>query len=557
MARGSVFLAVSILLTGALPAFAAEISAQSKVDTVTVFPAGAEVTRSFEVTLEPGAHVIAVADLPAGIAETSIRVEGDAASGLEISLVDARHIVVKKPAASGKTELSERERLEKELQRLTDEHTALDGSAAAAAAQRTLAENLSRLPLAGPVRKGEGDTAAATNWNALFDLIGNRLVEASRAELAARIEQRTLDERIKILKERLALSPEEEGKRTEVRIYVEAREAVHAPLRIRYQVEGAGWTPIYDARLITRGTGKKPQLTLARRATIGQRTGEDWVDAAITLSTVRPGAETSAPQLETQKVVFKPDTPPAPRPLAAKSRHRSGAAGLRGTLGLAPPVHDRAAIVEAVPYQAAFAIPQRVTIKSGVGRKKVFIAAENLKPTLAVRTTPKKDAAAFLHAKFTYEGLAPVLPGEVSLYRDGVFAGRARLPLIVSGEERELGFGRDDAVKVTRVELQRAKGESGIISTSSTDEQHFKITVKNLHDWTMPVTVVDQIPVSDEEKIEVELLPMTTEPSESNYEDKQGVLAWNFDLKPQEQNDITLSYEIRWPAKRKIIVGSQ
>ena len=132
----------------------------------------------------------------------------------------------------------------------------------------------------------------------------------------------------------------------------------------------------------------------------------------------------------------------------------------------------------------------------------------------------------------------------------------AGLPaLIVSGEERELGFGRDDAVKVTRVELQRAKGETGIIRTSSTDEQHLKITVRNLHDWTVPVTVIDQVPVSEHEKIEIEILPMTTEPSESNYEEKQGVLAWTFDLKPQEQNEIALSYEIRWPAKREIIVG--
>ncbi len=554
MARGRVFLVFSILLTGMLPAAGAEITAHSKVDAVTVFPAGAEVTRSFEVSLKPGGHVIAVADLPAGLTEPSIRVEGGAANGLEISSVDVRQILAGKSAAGDGRGKSERKRLEKELQRLTDERKALDGAIAAAVAQRTLAENLSRLPASGPTGKDESKAATATGWNALFDLIGNRLVEASRAELAARIEQRTLDKRIKILKERLVLEPAEKRGRTAVRIYVEAREAARIPLRIRYQVERAGWTPVYDARLTTGGAGKEPHLTLARRASVAQKTGEDWVDAAITLSTVRPGAETSAPQLETQKVVFKPDTPPAPQPLASKSRGRSGAGGLMGMLETAP-TQERPATVETAPYQAAFAIPQRVTVRSGVGRKKVFIAAENLKPALAVRTTPKKDATAFLHARFTYEGLAPVLPGKVSLYRDGVFAGRAELPLIVSGEEQELGFGRDDAVKVTRVELQRAKGETGIIRTSSTDEQHLKITVRNLHDWTVPVTVIDQVPVSEHEKIEIEILPMTTEPSESNYEEKQGVLAWTFDLKPQEQNEIALSYEIRWPAKREIIVG--
>jgi hypothetical protein len=68
----------------------------------------------------------------------------------------------------------------------------------------------------------------------------------------------------------------------------------------------------------------------------------------------------------------------------------------------------------------------------------------------------------------------------------------------------------------------------------------------------MPVTIVDQIPVSEDDKIVVELLPMTTEPTERNYDDKLGLLAWTYDLKPQEEKAITLSYELKWPAKRQI-----
>jgi uncharacterized protein (TIGR02231 family) len=215
-------------------------------------------------------------------------------------------------------------------------------------------------------------------------------------------------------------------------------------------------------------------------------------------------------------------------------------------------VESRAA-VEAMPYQTTFRIPARVTVRSGVGQKKVFISAETPKPSLMIRSAPKKDATAFLHAKFTHGGIAPLLPGEVSLYRDGVFTGRGHLPLIVQGEEKELGFGQDDLVKIARVELKRAKGESGIIASSNTDEQHYKITVKNYHDWAMPVTIVDQMPVSEDEKIVVDLLPMTTEPTERNYDDKLGLLAWTYELKPQEEKAITLSYELKWPSKREII----
>ncbi len=220
----------------------------------------------------------------------------------------------------------------------------------------------------------------------------------------------------------------------------------------------------------------------------------------------------------------------------------------------AVPVKEIGTEIENAPYQTDFVLTQRVTVKTGVGQKKVLISADELKPSLLVLAVPKADAKAYLHAKFTHDSVAPLLPGAVSLYRDGVYVGQGWLPLTVRGEEQELGFGPDDSVKVARVELKRAKGESGLISSMATDEQHFKITVKNLHDWTVPVTVIDQMPVSEDQQITVDLLPMTTEPSEQNYDDKLGVLAWMFDLPAGQEKEIALSYETKWPAKRDVIV---
>ena len=194
-------------------------------------------------------------------------------------------------------------------------------------------------------------------------------------------------------------------------------------------------------------------------------------------------------------------------------------------------------------------------MKSGVGQKKVLISAEEVYPSIIVLAVPKLDATAYLQARFTHDGLWPLLPGAVSLYRDGVYVGQGALPLTLRGEEKELGFGPDDGVKVARVELKRAKGGSGIISSSATDEQHFKITVKNAHDWTVPVTIIDQLPVAENEQIAIEALPMATEPTERNYGDRLGVLAWTFDLEQQKEKEITLSYEVKWPAKREVTVS--
>lgn len=542
------------------PAWAADMNIASKVDTVTIFPKGAEIARVFDVKLPSGSHVLVIADLPSAVSEDSIRVEGETAGTLEIGSADARPIVVKVPGQTGAPTDTDRKRIEDEIKTLTDERGALDGAIAAATAQKALAENMSRLPLAGQ-GKPDGAVVPDRDWNAIFELIGARVGQAAKTIQEAQVKQRDLDEKIKVLREKLQHEPPEEWERTEVRIYVEAANPVEGRLRVRYQVSAASWQPLYDARLTTGGQNREASLTIARRASITQETGEDWTDADLTLSTTRPGGSTSAPELKPLKVMYRPE----PRPLAAPApmrRYRGDGAGSAapGDLGASiadepaqEVVVENEAAVESMPYQTSFRIPQRVTVKSGVGQKKVFIAAETPKPSLMVRAAPKRDATAYLHAKFTHDGLAPLLPGEVSLYRDGVFTGRGHLPLVAQGEEKELGFGQDDAVKVVRIELKRAKGESGIIASSSTDEQHYKITVKNYHDWAMPVTIVDQMPVSEDEKIVIDLLPMTTEPTERDYEDKLGLLAWSYELKPQEEKAITLSYELKWPAKREIV----
>jgi len=548
----------AVLLAGIMPAAAADIAVNSKIDKVTVFQNGAEIARVFEAAVEAGSHVLVLSDLPSGMEANSARVDGEAGGAVEITSIDARQILVKKPSTAASPDETERKRIDAELLRLSDERAGLDGIIAAAQGQKALAENLSRSPLSAAPKPADAQSPATPDWNVMFDLIGVRIAAAVKSAQDAQIQQRDLDARIALLREQLRREPPEEWERTEIRIHIEASAPAKAALRLRYQVAQASWEPIYDARLTTGNKARAASLVLARRASISQNTGEDWNDARLTLSTVRSGGATAAPELAAMKVMFRPERrvpqggseskvrglQPAPAEIEPDAPRQANA-----------PADERKALVDNAPYQAAFTIPQAVTVKSGVGQKKVLISADEVNPSIVVLAVPKIDATAYLHAKFTHDGLSPLLPGTVSLYRDGVYVGQAALPLTLRGEDKELGFGADDGVKVARVELKRAKGETGIISTSATDEQHYKITVKNSHGWTVPVTIIDQLPVTENEQIGVEALPMTTEPSERNYGDKLGVLAWIFDLEPQKEKEIALSYEIKWPAKREITVS--
>lgn len=550
-------------------AHAADVKGVSRIDAVTVYPSGAEITRIGKVKLEGGDHVILFTDLPARTIHSSIRVEGKATGTLDIGSVDSRRMFV--PRTDDAVAATERKRVEDAIEKLKDDRAVLQASVQAAEAQKKLIGNLAELP----TRPAPANGAAAPqpDWGQLFGIIGERLAEAQKAVLDTQIKVREVDRQIKDLEGKLAsLAPAQE-ERTEVKIFVNAAAPLEADISIRYQVGSASWLPFYDARLATGTKTQAPKLQLVRRASIQQRSGESWDNVALALSTARPGAGTAAPDLQPVTIDYEPDAPP-PRPLAqsvgaARSLTREAAqAPASGVVGgradgderrakSAPePVQaeEVRAKIETQAFQAIYAIAGRVTVPTTGEAKRVQIDEAQLDPALMVRTVPKRDQKAYLYAKMAMARGTPILPGQVSLFRDGTFVGNGRLPLLAPGDEHELGFGVDDAVRVRHAVAEEKRAESGIITSSKTDTRNYRITLKNLHERAIPITVIDQIPVSQNADIKVELLGKLA-PTKRDLDDKRGVLAWELELKPDEEKVVEFGYRVTWPGAKKVTYG--
>jgi uncharacterized protein (TIGR02231 family) len=168
---------------------------------------------------------------------------------------------------------------------------------------------------------------------------------------------------------------------------------------------------------------------------------------------------------------------------------------------------------------------------------------------------PRMEPVAYLTASFKIAGAGPQLPGIVNLYRDGVYVGQGGLPLLNPGEEAELGFGVDDLVKVTRAEVKRISGEEGILSSSNIDERAWDVTVKNLHDFAMPVRVMDRVPFTASKEIEIEELAGMTPPTTRDVDKKRGVMSWDFTLEAQAENALKTGYKISWPEGMRVSVA--
>jgi uncharacterized protein (TIGR02231 family) len=543
-------LAFILLVTTAItPALAEDIAAQSVVDAVTVFPSGAEVTRTAQARLTAGEHTLIFDGLPGDLTPETVRVEGVSSGTVEIGSVDTRLIYLPSTALDAR-----HKEIEADIQKLTDERARLDQTIADAEYQKGLMQQLAANAFQPRAKDEQPQAFDAQGIGQLLDLVGGKLEVFSRLVSESRLRQREIDQSIADLNTALAqLAPQEQA-RMAVRVNLSAAAPASGTFKLRYRVAGAGWQPVYDARLTSPSKSGSARIELVRRAQVVQSTAERWDGVALTLSTARPVGATAAPDLAPQQIDgYEPES-------AALRKDEAGSLAAPAPVAEAigngmddmdankpKSVEQRQAEVQLAGFQALYAIPGRVTVDNTGTAKNVRIDTTAIAASLSALAVPKLDPNAYLTAAFKLPGDAPLLPGPAMLYRDGVYMGQGNLPMLSPGEEAKLGFGADDLIRVKRMEVRRQTGEEGLLTTSKMDVRAYDITVDNLHDIAMPVTILDQMPYATQEAITVTDLPGMTRPSIRDFEKKRGVLAWSFDLEPGAEWVLKHGYKVTWP----------
>ncbi|WP_448029835.1 mucoidy inhibitor MuiA family protein [Bradyrhizobium liaoningense] len=539
-----------VLVTTAVASssWAANVDANSAIDTVTVYPDGATVTRVISLDLASGDSTLVAKDFPLSLDPSSLRVEGEAGARLTIGTIDARP-----PKAAPPVNLPE---LDKRIEALRDQRADLQGAIDSADARRKFAQHFAEASPAGLGEKGEA--RPITEWRAAFAAVAEEIAIADTAIRDATRKQRELDRQIAQLEaERSAKPPS----KLEVRIDVASTAATKATLRVTYAVRNARWMPLYDARLDTGAKDRKPQLELVRRAEVTQSTGEDWSNVTLGVSTVRIGRGGSAPELNSLVAQY----PQGPKPLAlgtasdlarpAPMTRQVQSPAMARIAEATERADEQQAVAEIGDFQATFKIPGRVSLGAAEGAKSLRIASMTVPADLAVRAAPVMDPTAFLEASFRQTDDTSLLPGKVAIYRDGTFVGRGKITASAKDDIVRLGFGADDKVRIERAVLKRNEGSAGLlVTTSKTDERSFKTTIRNGHDFPIKVAIEDQLPVSENEDIVVEMLPSSTQPTASNIRDRRGVLEWSFDARPGEVKDINFAWRIRWPKDKGMVI---
>ena len=537
----------------AVSAEAASLEIATKIDAVTVYPDASIVTRIGEINLPQGESQMKFADLPAGLDRASLRLEGEGDAAISIGAVD----LIVATAVSGVSPNA----LDAKLQQLQDERSQIQIKIDALQSKRAMIIGFSH---AGPDKLIAGGAPLETSkWSAAWDAVATGLEQVG-AELNPQLAQaKKLDDEILALTgQNRAL--EQRPPNWTALANISSADATKARFKLSYRVARAQWRASYDAALALTDGAKTVDLT--QRAVVTQSSGEDWRDIDLTVSTARVGGASDVPVLEPFTInIWEP--PPmgfsAGKAVAGAARELGGvgetdlkkfapAAGAVAQDAIAAKPLQVA--LETNAYAASFKIPGRVSLASD-GTQKSFVLRQVKSPAnLQLKSAPGVDAAAYIEAHLQVDD-APLLPGDVSLIRDGQFVGRSQFGFTAPGDSVDLGFGADDKVKITRAPISRKENNPVWYNQTRTETREFKTSVKNLHNFAVKLDLIDQEPVSENTAIVIELLPSTTTPTLKQVGDKRGVMSWSLDLAPGESKDIRLAYRMKWPADQDIEFG--
>jgi uncharacterized protein (TIGR02231 family) len=298
-------------------------------------------------------------------------------------------------------------------------------------------------------------------------------------------------------------------------------------VQVSYAVRNGSWQPEYTVR----ADPARGELVVETSAVLRQATGTDWEIGELSVATGRPGFGIEAPELTPWNIGL-------PRPYARDA----GMVRQKSMMAAPSPMAEEAAEyiepeVKATAVSYLIGAARGVTLPGDGKPKSVVLQRKKAAASMERFTAPKMDGSVFLRASTTWDGQAPLLAGQYTAFVEGEFMGRGSMKQAQPGEKITVDLGRDEGIKVERKDkVFHERTLTGKDRTTYT----YTMTVKNTRTTPAKVTLKDQIPVSMDEKVKVELI----DADPKAVPDKDGILTWELDLKPGAQALTVFSFSV-------------
>ncbi len=515
------------------------IEIATQISHVTIHLQGAELIQSEERNLSVGRHRLVFTGLSPKLDPKSIQLT--ATNGISILSITSKVNFLKEITRPVQAEVLQDsiEILKIAIQDLVDEQKALEEEKDMLQKNKTITGSNTKLTV--PELKEAAD---------FYRL---RMTEINKLLSVNKREKRSLDLQHSLLNKQFNQLNQGREQTSEVFVDVLAEQATESEFRLRYIVNDAGWSPVYD--LIANGLNEP--ITLKYRALAFNNTGIDWENVQIRLSTADPYQGAGQPKLSPWVLTIPKLQGVLDRPTAMRQQRQLDGYQQSQNFNNYSFLHDlnpdaaqnvvEFETIEISELSKDFDIETPYTIPADRKPYSIQISEDKLHAEFKHFAVPKLDHDAFLLAQVTGWESLDLISGPIQVYRNENFIGLAQLNANTLSDTLELSLGRDKNVVIQRTKLKdfsKKKFLSGNITADFT----WQTRIKNNHSTPITIELQDQVPISNTKEIEVSVKDI----SNARHIKNSGKLIWEFDLKPADVQSLKLSYSIKHPNTMEI-----
>ncbi len=534
MKRSIVFL-IALCLFQWTQVAATENKIPSKIKEVTVFQRGAQVSRSGQTNIAKGQSTLIFTGISPQIDPNSIQFS----SVGDFTILSINHKL---------DHLTPPEK-DEALEALRAQRETFGDQLAEEKAILSVYQEEESLIIANKSLTSQQNGVDIENLKATAEFYRSRIKEIRLEKLSINKSIKTLQGEIKKIDQQLqTLKAKYEPKATsEVWVTVSADKVSKATFTLTYLINNAGWTPLYDIRV--KDINSPAQLQY--KAKVYQNSGEDWDQVKLSLSTGNPRQSGTRPVLTPWWLYTTP-------PVAYRNKSRR----------LEQNRADYAIIQEEVAEEDEYSLKKEVQatyanataventtsiefqirlpydVPSNGQPYTVGIDEHELPATYEYYVAPKLDKNAYLTAKVTNWEDFQLLSGTANLFFEGTFLGQSHLDVNSTQDTLSISLGQDKGIVVERTRDEQFKDRQ-FIGSKQTQKTGWKIEIRNKKRQAINLVVVDQVPLSTTDQVEVKL----DKAKGAKFDEKSGELKWELDLAPNSKKEIGFHYSVKYPKK--------
>ena len=521
-------------------AYAQSMSQKVDIDQVTVFLRGAELFNSSSFQLPEGESEVVFSNVAGNMNEQSLSISAD--NGVMVLSRTVRHDYLVEEVYSPRA---------KELQ---DELDAAEVKRQLLQVQQSVAnEQLILLQKNSQLVQGDG-VMAVDELEKMFNFVGRTMSAILEEQNRLNHELTELNKDIAKLSQQLNEEQNkgyQPGGQVIVKFY--APKAVTTNVRMSYVVNNAGWVPAYDLHV----PKMNEPVQLTYKANVFQNTGIQWEKVNLTLSTGNPSQGIQAPTLSPWHLsAYDPQVLTTVAAyetkdmliVADKAMKPMGSSGGSTTRYVANNTLDGYVSTNASGINTTFDIAIPYTVPSDGKGHMVLVQNAQVPAEYEYMVIPKLDPDTFLQARITDWKSLNILPGQTNVYYENSFIGQGYVSVNQVKDGLTFSLGRDKRIIVERIEDKNNTGSAGMFGGSTEKSFAYTIKLHNTRSDAVKLVVLDQIPVSQDEKITLENLKLASGVHNKNT----GEVKWTIDLKSDEKKDITYSYTVKYPKEMTV-----